>query len=73
MTDEQRLRKIELIADMAHEVCDAVLVLITWVNDEGDTMTYLTDRGNALTVEGMVYDLIAQQDEQAQPDYDEDE
>jgi hypothetical protein len=73
MTDEQRLRKIELIADMAHEVCDAVLLLITWVNDEGDTMTYSTDRGNGLTVEGMVYDLIAQQDEQAQPDYDEDE
>jgi hypothetical protein len=73
MTDEQRLRKIELIADMAHEVCDAVLLLITWVNDEGDTMTYSTDRGNALTVEGMVYDLIAQQDEQAQPDYDEEE
>jgi hypothetical protein len=45
MTDEQRLRKIELIADMAHEVCDAVLLLITWVNDEGDTMTYSTDRG----------------------------
>jgi hypothetical protein len=73
MEDEQRLRKIELLADMAHEVSDAVLLLITWVNDEGDTMTYSTDRGNALTVEGMVYDLIAQQDEQAQPDYDEDE
>ena len=73
MTDEQRLRKIELIADMAHEVGDAVLVLITWVSDDGDTMTYSTDRGNALTVEGMVYDLIAQQDEQAQPDYNEDE
>jgi len=73
MTDEQRLRKIELLADMLHEVSDAVMVVVTWVSDDGDTMTYLTDRGNALTVEGMVYDLIAQQDEQAQPDYDEDE
>jgi hypothetical protein len=71
MTDEQRLRKIELLADMLHEVSDAVMVVVTWVSDDGDTMTYSTDRGNALTVEGMVYDLIAQQDEQAQPDHED--
>lgn len=67
MTDEQRIRKIELLTDMLHEVSDAVIVCVTWVSDEGDTMTYSADRGNAHTIEGMLCDLTAQQDEDAEP------
>lgn len=72
MTEEQRIRKIELLADMLHEVSDAVVVCVTWVSDDGDTMTYMADRGNAHTIDGMVYDLTMQQDEEADPEIYED-
>jgi hypothetical protein len=72
MTDEQRIRKIELLADMLHEVSDAVLVCVTWLSDDGDTMTYSTDRGNAHAVEGMVYDLTQQQDDEPCEGYEGD-
>lgn len=72
MTDEQRIRKIELLADMLHEVSDAVVVCVTWVSDEGDTMTYSADRGNAHTIEGLIFDLTMQVEEPVE-DIDDDE
>lgn len=64
MTDRER--HIDRHADFMHEHCDAVLVVATWVDDNGVTQTRKVCKGNAHTVEGMVYWLTVQQDDAAE-------
>jgi hypothetical protein len=54
MTPEQR---IEQAAAWAAEFADAVLIVATWVDDDGVTRSYETSRGNAHTVEGLRMEL----------------
>jgi len=42
--------------------------VVTWVDEHGETQTYETSRGNAHAVEGMIYSLTQQQDEDAEAD-----
>lgn len=51
---------------MAFEHCDALLMIVTWVDDEGVTQTYQTSLGNAHAVEGLIYSLTQDQDEEAE-------
>jgi hypothetical protein len=66
MTPEQRRRKFEQLMDMAHEHCDGLLFVATWVDDDGITDTHESERGNAYMVEGLrlqLYDGEAESDE----------
>ena len=72
MTEDQRIRHVEKLADFLHEISDAVIVSITWTGDDGETMTYTTDRGNAHTVEGLLYDLTTQSDAEPEDGYEDD-
>jgi hypothetical protein len=66
MTPEER---IEQAAAWAAEFADGVLIIATWVDDEGVTQSYETSRGNAHTVEGLRLGLFDGEFE----DEDEDE
>jgi hypothetical protein len=50
-----------------------VVLCVTWVSDDGDTMTYTADRGNAHTVEGMVFDLTMAQDQSVEDEFEDEE
>jgi|GEM_PF-5469431 len=65
---DHREQQFERAASIAAEHCDAVLLVVTWVDEHGETQTYETSRGNAHAVEGMIYSLTQQQDEDAEAD-----
>ena len=69
MTDH-REQQFERAASIAAEHCDAVLVVATYVDDDGNTQTYITSRGNAHTIEGLIYELTQGQDDDAQDEGD---
>lgn len=66
---DHREQQFERAVSIAFEHCDAALLVVTWVDDDGETQTYQTSLGNAHAVLGMVYDLVAQCEEE--PDEDE--
>jgi len=69
---DHRDQQFERSISIAAEHCDAALLITTYVDDEGNTQTYITSRGNALTVEGLIHELIQEQeDEAAESDEDE--
>ena len=63
----EREQQFERAASIAAEHCDAVLIVCTWVDENGDTQTYTTDRGNAHAIEGLVWVLTQSQDEESEP------
>ncbi|MCJ8335019.1 MAG: hypothetical protein MJH10_12310 [Epibacterium sp.] len=59
--------ELERVALLLSEHFEAVIIVGTRVDEDGETYTYEASRGNAHAIEGMIYAITQDQDEESEP------